>query len=373
MICGSELIQEPLISLHNAPAYAQDLPGRDGLQDDQGMDLNLHQCPFCGLIQLDCEPVHYYKDVIRGGGFSETLQKLRKEQYSHLIHTYNLVGKKIIEIGCGEGEFILPLMDFPVEVFGIEHREELVHKAKDRGLNVWQAFPETADTVLEGGPFDAFLMFNFLEHQPNPNDMLRCIYNNLSENGVGMVTVPSFDYIYNKNAVYELMRDHIAYYTVDSLRLLMNHNGFETIEQEIVSGNTITTVIRKRKSINMRTFTESMEELQDCLHFFLKKTINEGKRIAVWGASHQAFMILSITDIGQHISYVIDSAPFKQNKYSPASHVPIVSPEYWFSNPVDCILILAPEYAEEIAQNAKALFGDTVETYSLDGNSLRHI
>ena len=181
ILCGTELYEEPLLKLVNAPAYAQDLPGREELEKDSGIDLALHQCPSCGLIQFDCEPVSYYRDVIRGGGFSETLQSLRRTQYAHLIETYHLEGKNIIEIGCGEGEFVLPLTSFPVRAFGIEHRDELVQKAQSKGLNVWKAFPETPDTVIENGPFDAFVMFNFLEHQPRPNDMLQCIRNNLTE------------------------------------------------------------------------------------------------------------------------------------------------------------------------------------------------
>ena len=155
MICGTKLESIPLLSLKNVPAYAQDLPGKTELDKEHGIDLELYQCPICGLIQFDCEPVPYYRDVIRGGGFSETLQKLRKEQYSYLIKNYHLVNKKIIEIGCGEGEFILPLKEFPVKAFGIENREALVQKAINRGLNVWKAFPETPDTIIKNGPFDA--------------------------------------------------------------------------------------------------------------------------------------------------------------------------------------------------------------------------
>ena len=370
IVCGAKLNNSPLLCLRNIPAYVQDLPKKSELEADQGIDLHLHQCPICGLIQFDCEPVSYYRDVIRGGGFSDTLQKLRKEQYSYLIETYHLANKKIIEIGCGEGEFILPLREFPVQAFGIENREALVYKATNKGLNVWKAFPETPNTVIENGSFDAFMMFNFLEHQPRPNDMLRCIFNNLREDGIGLVTVPSFEYIYKKNAFYELMRDHIAYYTKDSLQFLMNYNGFEIIEQKIVSGNTISAIVRKRKRIDLTGFSANLALLKQRLSTFGEKKQGEGKKIALWGASHEAFMILSSTGFSKCVEYIIDSANFKQGKYAPASHVPIVAPDHYFSNPIDCIVIIAPEYASEISKVAKATFGDGVETYSLDGTEL---
>lgn len=369
-ICGTVLNGEPLLRIDNAPACAQDLPIKDNLKDDYGMNLALHQCPFCGLVQFDCEPVIYYRDVIRGGGFSDTIQKLRQNQYRYFINDYHLENKKIIEIGCGEGEFLLPLSDFPVHAFGIENREPLVQKAVDRGLNVWKAFPETPDTIIENAPFDAFMMFNFLEHQPRPNDMMKCIYNNLTENGLGLITVPSFEYVYGKNAYYELMRDHIAYYTEDTLRLLMNNNGFEIIESKIINGNTVSAIIKKRKSIDLTEFADEMTAMKQSLSQFIKEKIKQDKRIAIWGASHEAFMILSTTELGQYTDYIIDSADYKQGKYAPASHIPIFGPDHFFSNPVESIIIIAPEYATEIAKAARGKFGDIIEIYSLHGSDL---
>ena len=370
MICGRLIDSEPLLKLKNAPACAQDLPDANALDNDCGIDIELHQCAACGLIQFNCEPVSYYRDVIRGGGFSDTMQMLRRKQYEHLIGNYNLKDKKIIEIGCGEGEFLLPLTEFQVKAFGIEHRDELVAKAQSRGLNVWKAFAEAPETIIENGPFDAFLMFNFLEHQPRPNDMLGCVYNNLADGGIGLVTVPSFDYVYGLNAFYELMRDHMAYYTEQSFRFIMEYNGFEVLEHEIINNDTLSAIVRKRKRTDMSEFENNLLKLSEKLSLFAKKKASEGQRIAVWGASHQAFAVLSITDFGKHVSYVIDSAEFKQNKFTPASHIPIVAPEYYFEEPTDAIVIIAPGYAAEIATTVKTKFGDAVETYSLQGYEL---
>ena len=49
------------------------------------MDLPLYQCSCCGLVQVDCQPVSYYRDVIGPGGYSTTMTELRRKQYRHLI------------------------------------------------------------------------------------------------------------------------------------------------------------------------------------------------------------------------------------------------------------------------------------------------
>lgn len=373
IVCGAVLGGKPVLCMPNAPACAQDLPDRETLGDDRGIDLNLHQCRICGLIQLDCEPVPYYRDVIRAVGYSETMMRQKRAQYAEWIGRYQLGHKKIIEIGCGQGEYLTPLTEFPVEAYGIEHRESLVQLAQERGLNVWRAFPETADTVLDHAPFDAFVIFNFLEHQPDPNAMLQCIYNNLTEDGIGLVTVPAFEYVLERNAFYELVRDHIAYYTAESFRFLMEHNGFAVLEQDIIEGGTLRAVVRKRPQTDLSGFRVYMDTLQERLSAFAADCRAQGKRVAVWGASHMAFAVLSFTELGKAASYIIDSAPFKQGKFAPASHVPIVAPEHYAEEPVQRIVIVAPSYAAEIAETARARFGSGIEVFSLNGIELERV
>ena len=372
IVCGRKLEEKDrLLLCRNMPAGAQDIPAKDQLEGEKSMDLQLCQCPACGLVQFDCEPVRYYRDVIRAGGYSTTMTELHRAQYSHLIETYRLEGRKFIEIGCGQGEFLSVLTEFPVEAAGIEHSAALVEKAREKGLNVWRDFAENGDTVLDGGPYDVFLSFNFLEHQPDPNGMLQCIYNNLSEEGYGLVTVPDFGYILRNDAFYELLRDHIANYSADSLRFLLNKNGFEVLEESIINQDTVSMIVKKRSRVDVRGIRSNLEKLTGDLNAYIDAKTARGKKVAVWGASHQGFTAVSTTGIRDRIEYIVDSAPFKQGRYAPASHVPIVSPETFFSDPADCVIIMAPGYAEEISRIIRSRCGSSVEVSVVSLGSFR--
>ena len=368
LCCGAALEGKALLTLKNAPACAQHLPDAEELKKDAGVELALRQCPFCGLIQMDCEPVPYYRDVIRAGSISEMIRRLRIEQYTHLIQRYRLEGKSILEIGCGQGDSLEPLSAFPVRAYGIEHDAALAEQARQKGLNVSCAFPETAETPLEHAPFDAFVMFNFLEHQPRPNELLRCIHRNLAPGGVGLLTVP---YVFSASSFtfHQFMRDHLAYFTADSLRALLERNGFEVLEEK-TEEETLTAIVRKRQSADFSAIEENMVAIRASLSRFCERCAREGKRIAMWGASHQAFSVLSVLGVDTGVAYILDSAPFKQGKFAPASHVPIVPPEHFFDDPVPCILIVSPDYAAEIARIAKERFGAGIETYTLRGTEL---
>lgn len=370
LLCGRALAAQPLICLPNAPCGAQDLPTKENCAEERGFDLKLCQCRHCGMVQLDSEPVPYYRDVIRAVGLSTTMRELRTRELERFIHTYGLENKKIVEIGCGQGEYLELLASFPVEAYGLEHRACLVKAAKEKGLQAFQGFTETADTVLPGAPFDAFVMFNFLEHQPQPNEMLQCIYRNLTENGVGLLTVPGFEYVLEQRALYELVRDHIAYYTADTLRHLFEQNGFAVKEWISAVNDTHSFIVQKRPLVDIRPLKDELEVLRHSLREYAAQCKAGGRTLAVWGASHQAFTVLSSLGLAESVRYVIDSADFKQGRLCPASHVRIVAPELFLEDPVDCVLIIAPSYAKEIAGIARARFGAAVKLDILEGTRI---
>ena len=371
--CGAPLWETPLLTLDNMPASAQHLPDAQGVKEDRGLTLDLCQCMGCGLVQFDCEPVDYYRDVIRAGGFSKTMVELRRYQYKHLIDSYHLEGKKFIEVGCGQGEFLKVLSEFPVEVHGIEHDPHLVELARAQGLDVTEGFTETEDTRFAGGLYDVFLSFNFLEHQPDPGTMLQAIYRNLEDDAMGLITVPSFEYIMDHNSYYELIRDHLAYYTFETLTPLLERNGFLVEECEVINRDTLSVIVKKRPQMDTENLLECYVNLKREMESYMKYLDAWDKKVAVWGASHQGFTLAATTKLGEKARYIIDSAPFKQGKFAPASHLPIVGPDHFHEHPVDAIIITAPGYTDEIAASIRQKFGTSVEIRAMRSNHLEMV
>ena len=371
--CGAPLWETPLLTLDNMPASAQHMPDAQGVKEDRGLTLDLCQCMGCGLVQFDCEPVDYYRDVIRAGGFSKTMVELRRYQYKHLIDSYHLEGKKFIEVGCGQGEFLKVLSEFPVEVHGIEHDPHLVELARAQGLDVTEGFTETEDTRFAGGLYDVFLSFNFLEHQPDPSTMLQAIYRNLEDDAMGLITVPSFEYIMDHNSYYELIRDHLAYYTFETLTPLLERNGFQVEECEVINRDTLSVIVRKRPQMDTENLLECYVNLKREMETYMKYLDAWDKKVAIWGASHQGFTLAATTKLGEKARYIIDSAPFKQGKFAPASHLPIVGPDHFHEHPVDAIIITAPGYTDEIAASIRQNFGTAVEIRAMRSNHLEMV
>ena len=361
-----------LMKIENMPASAQDIPTKEELDKDSGIEVSLCVCEDCGLVQLKNDAVYYYRDVIRAGGYSTTMEALRKSQYKHFIEFASLEGKKIIEVGCGRGEFLGMLLDFPVEGYGTEHKKDLVEIAKKAGLRVDEHFPESEDHIFKNGPFDAFMSFNFLEHQPQPRTYLKAIYNNLCGEGYGLITVPSFEYIMEQNSFYEIIPDHIAYYSFESLTHLLNICGFEVLEKDMVNRDTISMIVKKRKLPDIGGIISKKNDIATEVVETVKKYAKAGK-IAIWGASHQGFTLCATTGIADYVDCIIDSAPFKQGKYAPASHIPIISPDEARKRKLEAIIIVAPGYTNEIANIIKTTFENGIDIYTLMTDRLSRI
>ena len=374
LVCGSPLENaETLFVCDNMPGSAQDISTKEELPNDKGIQLKLVQCKCCGLVQIPTEPVHYYKKVIRAGGGTTTMVNLRNEQYTEFMNRFNLKGKKILEVGCGKGEFLRIWKDYDVRAVGIEYDQELVTRARNEGMEVYKAYADDADTKLPEAPYDAFVQFNFLEHQPYPNDMLQCIYNNLTEDGVGLVTVPSLEYILKYDGYYELIKDHIAYYSEETLKFLFQKNGFEVVDCHTVNRDTHSIMVRKRKKADVSSWKENFDSLKQELFDYVNGYVGQGKKVAVWGASHQGFTLIPSLGLSDKIAYIIDSAPFKQGKYAPASHIPIVDRKHYFEEPVASILIVAPGYTDEIANIIKTELNADIDIRTLRSNHLEKI
>jgi 2-polyprenyl-3-methyl-5-hydroxy-6-metoxy-1,4-benzoquinol methylase len=337
------------------PKSAQNFPTEDTLHLDSGEDLEVCQCDMCSLIQLNCAPVPYYREVIRSAAFSEEMGLFRDEQFKDFIETHRLEGKDILEVGCGKGEYMSLMDGHGANVYGIEYSADSVGACREGNLNVNKGYIETASQDLGfNKKFDAFFILNFLEHLPNINEVLRGIANNLNEDAVGLVEVPNFDMILRNNLFSEFISDHLYYFTKDTLRMTLERNGFEIIEcKEIWYDYIISAVVKKRTKTDVSHFRKHQETITKEIKEYISHYGSQN--VAIYGAGHQALAIIALTNIKNDIKYIVDDATFKQGKHSPATHIPIVSPSNLVSDPVKAVIVMAASYSDEVARKVRKI------------------
>lgn len=366
-VCGSDLGHEPLLQYRNMPKAAQNMPEQQDLANEKGVDLDVFQCSGCGLIQLNSDPVPYYREVIRAARFSQEMKRFRLSQFKTLVQQFHLQGKPFLEVGCGRGEYLELLAESGIDATGIEYSQKAVDFCKHNSLPAVQGFIDSEDYHLSDGPFHGFAIFSWLEHLPEPNVMLKGIRNNLTEDAVGIIEVPNFDMIRREKLFSEFIGDHLFYFTKDTLHFTLTMNGYEVLDiQETWHHYILSATVQNRKNTDLSEFIETERKLVEDIHAFVDSF--PPKQVAVWGASHQALALLSLADLGEKIRYVIDSAPFKQGKFTPATHIPIVAPETLNSDPVQAIIVMAASYNDEVAKTIMVKFPHHFEVSKVEKN-----
>ena len=369
-VCEGRFFGESVLQFKNMPKAAQNFPTAATREEDKGVDLDVRQCQNCGLVQLSNPPVPYYKEVIRAAAFSEEMRLFREKQFKEFVATWSLKDKKVLEVGTGKGEYLSLMQDQGVDAYGIEYGDESVEACREEGLNVEKDYISQFGYRLRNAPFDAFFILNFFEHVPHPNALLQSLSLNLTEGSIGLVEVPNFDMILKNNLFTEFIGDHLFYFTKDTLTYVLEKNGFEVLEcKEIWYDYIISATVRKRQKTDVSSFDTQRQKLQEEIDAYTARF----NRVAVWGAGHQALAVLSLLGLQDKIEYVVDSAPFKQGKYTPATHLPIFPPDTLNVEPVDAVIIMAASYSDGVAKKIRSRFDHKIKVAILRDHGLEHI
>ena len=336
---------EPLIDLDGFPKAAQHfISSLEQIEEDQPITLMVCQCIDCGLIQLKNDPVSYYKDVITAASLSEGSKENLANEWRPFIEKYNILGRDAIEVGSGKGDFLEVLERLDVNAYGIEHSRENINECKKKKLNVEKAYL-TELSEAYNKKYSLVVCNNFLEHQPETKNYLSCLRNLLSDDGVIYISVPNVDYLLEKNCLYEFVADHLVYFTEKTLRKALEINGFSILESyKKNNGNDLVVIGKPESRINIDGAIDTVSDIVKSI----QKEVNNYKNVAIWSAGHRALALMAMAKL-EKIKYVIDSATFKQGKFTPILHKKIISPEDFINIKCDLLIIMLPgNYAEQV-------------------------
>jgi 2-polyprenyl-3-methyl-5-hydroxy-6-metoxy-1,4-benzoquinol methylase len=323
------------------PRAAQYFPKESEFRRDKGIVLNIYQCSICGLVQLNVKPVDYFKEVITAASFSEKTRLSRLNQMKEFVVRFGLNGKNILEVGSGRGDMLDVLGEAGLRAIGIEASAESVKFGQSVGRKMIKGYLGDMNKI-PGYPFEAFISLNYLEHLPNPSGIIRHIYNNITKNAVGFVTVPNLEYLLKTKCFYEFVADHLSYFTKKTLTFAFESNGFEVLECNTINeDNDIAAIVKKKESLNISGNFNEVEALIKDLQKIIVDYKSKNKKVAVWGAGHRTLALLALSGL-RDIAYIVDSAKFKQGRFTPVLHLKIVPPETLKEDRVDLAMVMVP-------------------------------
>ena len=198
-------------------------------------DLRLGFCPSCGFLAntLFDSAVHEYSARYEETqGFSECFNAFARGLAQRLIDQYDLHGKRILEIGCGKGEF-LALMCELGENHGIGIDPAYVPDRQPKGAVARAEFirdfylPKYAHLSA-----DFFVCRHTLEHIAQTLEFMQLVRDAIGtrDDTLFFMEVPETIRILRSGAFWDVYYEHCSYFSPGSLARVIRSCGFDLLD-----------------------------------------------------------------------------------------------------------------------------------------------
>jgi len=149
-----------------------------------------------------------------------------KELCSHLFKKYGMrSGMRLLEPGCGRGEFLLNFKNLGMEVYGLDLLEDAQKLSKDLEISICNL--EHDEIPYPDDYFDVIYSKSFIEHLRTPDNYLKESFRVLKSGGMMITLVPDWE---SNFKIYFDDYTHVSPYTKLGLHDAYKIFGFVNID-----------------------------------------------------------------------------------------------------------------------------------------------
>lgn len=369
-ICSMQTY-EPFFVLHDVPVQDGLLwnSRREALNAPTG-SIKLAYCTTCAYIgNLLHEPdkIRYDQEYSFSLHFSPTYRQFIDDLARRLADQYNLSQQTILEIGCGQGDFL----------------RQICQSGGNHGIGI---DPSTVAGAEQIGPSQiTFLQDRYsekhaalaakficcrqvLDQIAHPRAFIELVHKNIGQHRDTAVyfEVPNGAKIFEDRLIRNIVYEKCSWFTAHSLTRLFEYSGFEVlsvrpcfeddqylgIEAIPASAVPATPASDTRESMkfeqSIHAFAENYGQEISRWHDFMTSIRTSKQRAIAWGAGSGAISFLSTLKIEEEIPYVVDINPKRQGKFLPLTGQEVVPPAFLVEYRPDVTIITNATYTREI-------------------------
>lgn len=351
-------LEHVFIDLNNSPASNSFLTKEQLNEPEIFYPLKVYTCTKCFLVQVDeykKSDAIFDKDYVYFSSYSKDWLAHSNAYTKKMTDRFGLNAESlVIEIASNDGYLLQYFQEKDIPVLGIEPTANTAKVAIDKGIETVIEFfgvRLAKELASKNRKADLLLGNNVLAHVPDIVDFVGGMKIILKDDGIITMEFPHLVQLINNNQFDTIYHEHFSYlsfYTVKQifesvgLKLfdveeLPTHGGSLRIYATHVENNNqsfsenVQALLNKENDFGINKieyytgFTQKAFKAKIQLLDFLIEQKKQNKKVVAYGAAAKGNTLLNYCGVKNDlIDFVVDANPHKQNKFLPASHIPVV-------------------------------------------------
>lgn len=372
------------IDLINSPASNSFLTAEQLNEPETFYPLKVYTCPTCFLVQVDeykKSDAIFNSDYAYFSSFSISWLAHSKQYVEQMTERFGLnQSSQVIEVASNDGYLLQYFVEKGIPVLGIEPTANTAAVAIEKGVpSIIRFFGRelARELVEQGTQADLLLGNNVLAHVPDIVDFVGGMSIVLKPTGVVTMEFPHLLQLVENNQFDTIYHEHFSYLSFTTVQRIFASQGLTLFDVEELPTHGGSLRIYARHADNealpetprvaamlekeaqtglteMRYYEgfqpRALKVKLDLINFLLEQK-RAGKTVAAYGAAAKGNTLLNYCGIKHDlIDFVVDANPNKQNKFLPASHIPVVAETVLKERKPDFVLILPWNLKDEITE-----------------------
>lgn len=338
-------------------------------------------CTECWLVQLQefVAPKDIFSEYAYFSSYADSWVEHARRYAVAMCSRLGLGPNSLVtEIASNDGYLLQHFVARAVPVLGIEPAANVAAVAVQKGIRTDVCFfgRETARRIAsQYGRPDLLLGNNVLAHVPDLNDFVGGMKILLKPGGVITMEFPHLFRLIEENQFDTIYHEHFSYFSFTTVSRVFAHHGLALydVEELPTHGGSLriygrhaedeskpltadaSELLAREQRLGVASlstyqcFGEQVRETKRKLLEFLIGAKRAGKRIVGYGAPGKGNTLLNYCGIRtDFLDFTVDRNPYKQGKFTPGTHIPILDPKCIAEVRPDYVLILPWNLREEI-------------------------
>ncbi len=362
-VCTAEKL-EVFLRRENVPVHQNLL--MDTYEDARAIergDLVMCVCRRCGFVfnsAFEPEKLRYGNQYDNNQACSSVFQEHLDSLVDLLLNEKGVKNSTIVEVGCGQGQFIRRLIEEGEgnRGFGFDPSYSGPDEDLDGRLQFRRCYYDESCADIQA---DVVVCRHVIEHVPKPLDLLRSVRQALqnSANARVFFETPCVEWILENKVIWDFFYEHCSLFSPSSMRAAFEISGYtvnsvshifdgQYLWVDAVVGEVETTLGAARTHKLAKEFSQNEIGLIDEWRRNISQ-LKVGGEIALWGAGAKGTTFANLIDPDDEVlDCIIDINPNKQGKYIAGSGQKIVPPYDIGSRHIKKIIVMNPNYIEEV-------------------------